>query len=92
MTGVASGDDGILLPYQRRWMEDRGKWKIAEKSRRTGLTWAEAADAVLFAAAARTEGGCNHSYVGSGKDMAREFIDAAAGFARAFSLAASEVR
>lgn len=88
---TAPDNDGILLPYQRRWMADPSQYKIAEKSRRTGLTWAEAADAVLFAAAAKSQGGCNHSYVGSGKDMAREFIDAAAGFARAFSHAASEV-
>ena len=88
---TAPDNGGVLLPYQRRWMADPAQWKIAEKSRRTGLTWAEAADAVLFAAAARSEGGCNHSYVGSGKDMAREFVDAAAGFARAFSHAASEV-
>ena len=88
MTGAESG---ILLPYQRRWLEDGSRFKIAEKSRRTGLTWAEAAGAVLAAAAAKKAGGCNHSYVGSGKDMAREFIDACADFARAFSRAASEV-
>ena len=81
----------ILLPYQRRWLADESKYKIAEKSRRTGLTWAEAAGAVLAAAASKRAGGRNHSYVGSGKDMAREFIDAAAEFARAFGHAASEV-
>ena len=47
--------DGVLLPYQSRWIADRSEVKIAEKSRRTGLTWAEAADAVLRAGAA--EGG-----------------------------------
>ena len=78
----------VLLPYQQRWIADRSQWKIAEKGRRTGLTWAEAADAVLEAASA---GGCNHSYVGSGKDMAREFIDAAAMWAKSFGRAASEV-
>ena len=88
MTG-ASGE--LLLPYQRAWIEDPSEWKIAEKGRRTGLTWAEAADAALVAAAAKSAGGCNHSYIGSGKEMAREFIDACAGWARAFSLAASEV-
>ena len=83
--------DGVLLPYQRRWIEDPAEWKIAEKGRRTGLTWAEAADAVLAAAAAPGEGGCNHAYVGSGKDMAREFIDAVAMWAKAFGRAASDV-
>ena len=82
----------VLLPYQRRWVEDRSEWKIAEKGRRTGLTWAEAADAALAAGTASGAGGCNHSYVGSGKDMAREFIDAVAMWARAFDRAASAVR
>ena len=82
----------VLLPYQRRWIADSSEWKIAEKSRRTGLTWAEAADVSLTAARSRAAGGSNHSYVGSGKEMAREFIEAAAMWARAFDLAASEVR
>ena len=82
----------VLLPYQQRWIADSAEWKIAEKSRRTGLTWAEAADVALTAARSRSAGGCNHSYVGSGKDMAREFVEAAAMWAKAFELAASEVR
>ena len=54
----------VLLGYQKRWVADESPLKIAEKSRRTGLTWAEAADATLCAATARNEGGCNHFYVG----------------------------
>ena len=49
--------DSLLLPYQRRWIEDPAEWKIAEKSRRTGLTWAEAVAATLAAAKARNAGG-----------------------------------
>ena len=84
-------DDGVLLPYQKRWIADSAQVKIAEKSRRTGLTWAEAADAVLAAAADKKAGGTNHYYVGSNKEMAREFIDACAMWARSFDRAASEV-
>ena len=80
---------GVLLPYQQRWIEDGSTLKIAEKSRRTGLTWAEAADAVIEASAA--EGGSDHLYVGSGRDMAVEFIDACAMWATQFGKAASEV-
>ena len=89
---MTEAPEGILLPYQRRWIEDRSEYKIAEKGRRTGLTWAEAADAALAAGTARSAGGCNHSYVGSDKEMAREFIDAVADWAKAFDHAASEVR
>lgn len=85
-------DEGVLIPYQKRWIADEAQVKIAEKSRRTGLTWAEAADAVLTAGANKASGGTNHFYVGSNKEMAREFIDAAAMWARAFNRVAGEVQ
>lgn len=84
--------DSVLLPYQKAWIEDTSDLKIAEKSRRTGLTWGEAADAVLTASAAKSAGGTNHFYVGSNKDMAIEFIEACAMWARAFDRAASTVQ
>lgn len=84
-------ENDVLLGYQKRWIADTATLKIAEKSRRTGLTWAEAADAVLCAAATKQAQGCNHFYVGSNKEMAREFIDAAAMWAKSFNKAASAV-
>lgn len=81
----------VLLGYQKRWIADGSPLKIAEKSRRTGITWAEAADACLTAAAQKAAGGTNHFYVGSNKEMAREFIDAVAMWARAFDKAAGEI-
>lgn len=82
----------VLLGYQKAWIADESPLKIAEKSRRTGLTWAEAADASLTAGAARGQGGTNHFYVGSNKEMAREFIDAAAMWAKVFDKAADEIQ
>lgn len=81
----------VLLGYQKKWIADDSPLKIAEKSRRTGLTWAEAADASLTTAKSREAGGTNHFYIGSNKEMAREFIDAAAMWAKAYGLAAGEV-
>lgn len=83
--------DDVLLPYQREWIEDSSDIKLAEKSRRTGLTWAEAADAVLTAGANKSAGGDNHFYVGSNREMAVEFIDACAMWAKAFDQAAGEI-
>ncbi|WP_230478196.1 hypothetical protein [Kingella kingae] len=40
----------VLLPYQQRWIADPNPVKICEKSRRIGLSWAEAADSALLAA------------------------------------------
>lgn len=94
-TGITGGEDfdenEVLLGYQRRWIADDSPLKIAEKSRRTGITWAEAADAALTASKAKSAGGTNHFYVGSNKEMAREFIDAAAMWAKAYDLAAADV-
>lgn len=87
----ANTEQNILLPYQKRWVADDSPLKIAEKSRRTGLTWAEAADAVLTASAQKSAGGTNHFYVGSNKEMAIEFIDACAMWAKAFNKAGSEI-
>ncbi|EFC1757845.1 hypothetical protein FQG88_24930, partial [Escherichia coli] len=81
----------VLLPYQKRWVADDADLKIAEKSRRTGLTWAEAADAALTASLKKEDGGRDHFYIGSNKEMAREFIDAVAMWAKAFNAAAEEI-
>ena len=78
----------VLLPYQRRWIADTAQVKVCEKSRRVGLTWTEAADAALAAAAQR---GLDTWYIGYNKDMALEFVWTAAEWARRFNRAAREV-
>ena len=81
----------VLLPYQQRWIADPSPFKVAEKGRRTGLTWAEASDNVLIAAADKTAGGQNVYYIGQDKDMTEEYIDACAMWAREFNQAAAAV-
>jgi len=78
----------VLLGYQQRWVADQAQLKIAEKGRRVGLTWAEAADDALIAAA---EGGSNVFYISATQDMAREYIEAVAMWARAFDSAAGAI-
>ena len=60
-----------LLPYQDRWVDDASGVKVMEKSRRIGLSWAQAYDAVLHAGAHRG----NVYYQSYNKDMTRGFID-----------------
>jgi phage FluMu gp28-like protein len=81
----------VLLPYQRAWIELDAQLKIGEKSRRIGLTWAEAADNALIAAAAKAAGGQNVYYIGYNQDMALEYIQAVGMWARAYNYAASEI-
>jgi len=81
----------VLLPYQQAWLADDSQLKVSEKSRRTGLTWAEASDDVLIAAAAKNAGGMNVYYIGYNQDMAIEYVEACALWARVFNRAASAV-
>ena len=74
--------DGILMRHQAEWLEDKSDLKIAEKGRRTGITFAEALDDTLIAAAARSAGGDNVFYIGDTKDKGREFIGYVAHFAK----------
>jgi phage FluMu gp28-like protein len=80
----------ILLPYQRRWLADQSQVKVSEKSRRIGITWTEAADRALSAATSG-RAGMDGWYIGYNKDMALEFIEAAARWARRFNRAAEAV-
>ncbi|MEM9063801.1 MAG: terminase family protein, partial [Pseudomonadota bacterium] len=83
----------VLLGYQQKLLATTAieQLVICEKSRRIGMTWAVGADAVLSAASARGQGGQDVLYIGFNLDMAREFIDVCAMWARAFVSAASDV-
>jgi phage FluMu gp28-like protein len=78
----------ILLPYQRKWISDAAQVKICEKSRRVGITWAEAADRALSAA---SRSGMDTWYIGYNKDMALEFVETAAQWAHRFNRAARAI-
>lgn len=81
----------VFIDYQAKWVADDAQLKIGEKSRRVGLTWAEACDDVLIAAKALDAGGMNVYYIGYNMDMAIEYIEACAMWARVFNQAAGEV-
>ncbi|MBN1830281.1 MAG: terminase family protein [Deltaproteobacteria bacterium] len=80
---------GLLLPYQARWVSDMNHVKVCEKSRRIGLSWSEAADDVLWASQRGTGEKRNVWYIGYNKDMALEYINDCANWARAYNLAVS---
>lgn len=77
-----------FLPYQQKWSSDDSPVKWVEKSRRVGLSWGEAGEDALLAA---SEHGMDVFYIGYNKDMALEYIEDAAGWARHYSLAASSI-
>lgn len=85
--------EGVLLPYQRRLIEAVEQHEVVAfpKSRRIGATWGIGAKGVLLSGAARTAGGMDTLYIGYNLDMAREFIDVCAMWARSFSVGAGQV-
>ena len=80
--------DSILLPYQKKWVSDKSPVKFYEKSRRIGITWAEALDNVLLAAGSK---GMDVWYIGYNKDMAREYIDTCSDWAKKLNQAVSKI-
>ncbi len=84
----------VLLPYQQTLLATTAENQVTvvEKSRRTGFTWAIGADAVLTAGADRKARGMDVLYLGYNLDMAREFIDTCAMWARSFEQAASDIQ
>ncbi len=80
-----------LLPYQRRWVQDPARLKVCEKSRRVGLSWAEAYDAVMHAGRTRESGGGDVYYQSYARDMTRGFISDCAAWAEFLDVAAAAV-
>lgn len=78
----------ILMQYQVDWIADQSPVKIIEKSRRIGISYAEAADDVLYAASAE---GANVYYISYNKDMTAGFINDCATWAKAFNAAAGQI-
>lgn len=76
-----------LLPYQSRWVADTSGFKVIEKSRRIGLSWAEAYDSVMHAGA----GIGNVYYQSYALDMTRGFISDCVEWAAALQVGAEAV-
>ncbi|MBO4393761.1 MAG: terminase family protein, partial [Spirochaetales bacterium] len=79
----------ILLPYQQKWVADKSQVKIAEKSRRIGLTWSEAVDDVLLAA---SRAGMDVYYISYNFEFTKEFIQTCKTWAKLLNEAASEIQ
>lgn len=90
-TGVALPD--VLLKYQQELLATTAIHQVVlyEKSRRIGITWGVAADAVLTAAATRQARGMDVHYIGFNLDMTKEFIDTCAEWAKSFHYAAEDI-
>ena len=77
--------DGLepLLSYQREWVNERARFAVCEKGRRIGLSWADAAERVIYAA----QGAGNIFYQSYNKDMTETYIGDCADWAAKLELA-----
>lgn len=85
-----------LLPYQGRWVASglgsrvarvRRGLRLAKKSRRVGITWAEALRQTMIAANAPGSGGSDCYYSSTSQVLGREYVATAATWALALEAA-----
>jgi predicted phage terminase large subunit-like protein len=80
----------VLLPYQRRWIEDRSRVKVCSKSRRIGISWADAYESVVTASSSGEAGGSDVFYVGYNREMSEQYISDCAEWANKLDLEFSQ--
>lgn len=80
--GFDPTESGLMMKHQVEWLMLDAQIKVAEKGRRTGVTFAEAHGSTLTAASTRSAGGDNIYYVGDTKDKGLEFVGYCAKFAK----------
>lgn len=85
----ARQSDGLArrLGYQARWCREDAPVAVVEKSRRIGLSWADASERVMHAAHGRG----NVTYMSYNLDMTRTYIQDCAAWAETLGRAVSEV-
>lgn len=79
--------EGILMRHQVQCLSIRASIKVVPKGRRTGITFCEALDGTIKAAARKSAGGDNVYYIGDTKEKGLEFVGYCAKFARVIAQA-----
>ncbi len=86
---VIPAKNAILLPYQAKWVKDRSRLKIAEKSRQIGWTWATAYGLVSRKA---LQTATLDAWISSRDDIqARLFLEDCKAFAKILQLGAQDL-
>lgn len=81
-------DDTYFLPYQKRWLKDKSPKKIVEKSRRIGMTHAQAYEDVRDCVTGEVD---KVWFSSADESAAKEYIDDCAKFAKAFNVGAQVI-
>lgn len=86
MTGQLST---YFMPYQIRWLQDRSRLKVVEKSRRVGFTYVQSYEDMLDAA--RADDPLDVWFSSADESAAKEYIRYVAQWARIFGIAARDL-
>lgn len=81
---------GVLMAHQAEWLKIGTPLAVAEKGRRTGITFAEALGDAILAATSKEAGGDNVYYIGDTKEKGLEFIGYVAKFSRVIARAQAQ--
>jgi phage FluMu gp28-like protein len=86
---IPANPDALFLPFQGKWIMDRARLKLMEKSRQIGISWSTAYTAVERTAAV---GARNDQWVSSRDDIqARLFLEDCKMWAKVLNLAAHDL-
>lgn len=77
----------LLLPYQRRWVDDAAKFKIGVQSRQTGKSFSTACEAVVDALRTKSS---KWVCLSAGERQALEWLEKCREWANAFKIALEE--
>jgi phage FluMu gp28-like protein len=77
----------LLLPYQRRWVDDAGKFKIGVQSRQTGKSFSTACEAVVDSL---RHAGTKWVCLSAGERQALEWLEKCREWARVLKIAIEE--
>jgi len=80
---------GYFLPYQEKWLADRSRLKIAEKSRRIGVTYVQSYEDVRDACP--EDGGLDVWFSSADESAAKEYILYCGKWARLLNVAAEDL-
>lgn len=78
-----------FLPYQIRWLQDRSRLKVVEKSRRIGMSYVQSYEDVLDAA--RSDNPLDVWFSSADESAAKEYIRYCAQWARILKIAATDL-
>ena len=80
----------VMILYQRRWVADKSRVKVWEKSRRIGASYCVALESVLEAAQSKEAGGQDTFYLSYNKEMTQTFVRDCAYWAKVFNVVAGD--